>query len=88
MGFALHWQKGISTPHMPNSTSVGLAHIHCVAHVSRPNHLSLPWYEQDKEGDDPSRVGAATNPLMDNGGLSTSIAKMPGGAVGQPLVQP
>lgn len=39
-----------------------------------------PWSGQDKEGDDPSRVGAATNPLMGNGGLSTSIAKMPGGA--------
>lgn len=32
---------------------------------------------QEKEGDDPSRVGAASNPMMDDAGLSTGIAKMP-----------
>lgn len=31
---------------------------------------------QDKEGDDPSRVGAASNDLFADGGLSTGIGKV------------
>jgi hypothetical protein len=42
----------------------------------------LTLASQDKESEDPSRVGAAANPLLAGGGLSTGIAKVPGGACG------
>jgi hypothetical protein len=32
---------------------------------------------QEKEGDDPSRVGSAQNPITGGVGLSTGIAKAP-----------
>lgn len=53
------------------------------AHIIDERSEWRTFGDKDREGDDPSRVGAATNPLMDNGGLSTSIGKLPGGAGGQ-----
>ncbi|KIY92485.1 Transcription initiation factor IIB [Monoraphidium neglectum] len=34
--------------------------------------------DKDKEGDDPSRVGGATNLLLDDGGLGTTIGRVQG----------
>lgn len=59
-------------------TRVRLYALHApTMHATLP-HTHTHTCVQEKEGDDPSRVGAATNPLLDNGGLSTGIAKLPG----------
>lgn len=48
------------------------------AHIIDERSEWRTFGDKDKEGDDPSRVGAAINPLLDNGGLSTGIAKVQG----------
>eukprot|EP00775_Hariotina_reticulata_P013110 gene13110-13238_t len=52
------------------------------AHIIDERSEWRTFGDKEKEGDDPSRVGAAANPLMDDAGLSTGIGKLPGGAGG------
>jgi hypothetical protein len=67
-----HWHMPVLPEPPSSSLDAWLCLSPCVAAVPG---------SQDKEGDDPSRVGAAVNPLLGNGGLSTGIAKVPGGAL-------
>ncbi|KAF8063772.1 cabII-1 [Scenedesmus sp. PABB004] len=48
------------------------------AHIIDERSEWRTFGDKEKEGDDPSRVGAAANPLMNDGGLSTGIGKLPG----------
>eukprot|EP00878_Enallax_costatus_P001359 GHUV01001508.1.p1 GENE.GHUV01001508.1~~GHUV01001508.1.p1 ORF type:complete len:394 (+),score=120.99 GHUV01001508.1:421-1602(+) len=49
------------------------------AHIIDERSEWRTFGDKEKEGDDPSRVGAASNPMMDDAGLSTGIGKMQGG---------
>ncbi|WIA14308.1 hypothetical protein OEZ85_002840 [Tetradesmus obliquus] len=53
------------------------------AHIIDERSEWRTFGDKEKEGDDPSRVGGAQNPFMNDGGLSTGIGKLPGGAGGQ-----
>lgn len=48
------------------------------AHIIDERSEWRTFGDKEKEGDDPSRVGAAANPLLQGGGLTTGIAKLPG----------
>ena len=48
------------------------------AHIIDERSEWRTFGDKDKEGDDPSRVGGAANPLLDDGGLGTVIGRLQG----------
>ncbi|GBF87963.1 transcription initiation factor IIB [Raphidocelis subcapitata] len=48
------------------------------AHIIDERSEWRTFGDKDKEGDDPSRVGGASNPLLDDGGLGTMIGRVQG----------
>jgi len=48
------------------------------AHIIDERSEWRTFGDKDKEGDDPSRVGGATNLLLDDGGLGTTIGRVQG----------
>lgn len=48
------------------------------AHIIDERSEWRTFGDKDKEGDDPSRVGGATNLLLDDGGLGTTIGRVAG----------
>jgi hypothetical protein len=48
------------------------------AHIIDERSEWRTFGDKDKEGDDPSRVGGASNPLLDDGGLGTMIGRVAG----------
>jgi hypothetical protein len=67
--------RGASTAPLPSTQGCGLV---VEAHIIDERSEWRTFGDKDKEGDDPSRVGGASNPLLDDGGLGTMIGRVQG----------